>query len=702
MSQNTPRPLAPAVPHAPAQISPKPTPPALVSTRQRRNITTACKACRKRRSKCDDNTPCSACVLKQTECVRDQGEDGRRKIAWKRKVEELESGHHLTPQLLEAIRNGDMSEVDKLIALIRSKATQEEIVDFIATNFSRETSGGEESETRSRTSSTRQRSRSVHRPHRSIVPRDFDSPLISVPAIPWTTVTDDDQLVSDLISLWFTWRHWCYPFVDRERLIAAMQSKISDDTICTPYLVNMILSDACFDYDYPVEMNSKSSEKPLRDLFYTEARRLAEAAGTHRSVPSIQYRLLKWAYLDNLGMETMSLSVMHDALHHLQQLDKPGRLAKFQARAGKDKALEVERSVVSTSWTTFIVAMRTTFSRRSLPLMPPPLRDNPPPCKGQSRERWVAYPRQHSYSPAHSECHLHYLGKLAEIFYKISRNVFFPKEKPAPAVSRDLLEDLHRELVYWHDNLMDCLQVDGTRSPHIYSLHAQYHWAVVVLSELNFTLPIDDEDESTLAMLTPVIRMQHMTAILEIAGLVHRNCMDWGVDHIPISFLHPIHAAIVAIMNDLDPAEHRSAFTKLAVAFHCLSRRSTLAEGMLRILQLDLRRRRLMASNDIKNMFKEANDLWEASAFTPPRRSAGGGGGGGGGGVDVLSGRAIDGTSGTERIHVNTGQRQQFGSGHGSGAAADDSYDLLIEKWNHFNLGTVATSSSSSSSSPPL
>ncbi|KAL2445897.1 hypothetical protein ABEF95_012605 [Exophiala dermatitidis] len=474
-----------------------------------------------------------------------------------------------------------------------------------------------------------------------------------------------------------------------------MQSKISDDTICTPYLVNMILADACFDYDYPVEMNSKSSEKPLRDLFYTEARRLAEAAGTHRSVPSIQYRLLKWAYLDNLGMETMSLSVMHDAVHHLQQLDKPGHLAKFQARVGKDKALEAERGIVSTSWTTFIVAIRTKFSRRSLPLMPPPLRDNPPPCNGQSRERWVAYPRQRSYSPAHSECHLHYLGELAGIFYKISRNVFFSNEKAAPPVSRDLLEDLHLRRLLLSVRIFADIPIQS----------AQYHWAVVVLSELNFTLRIDDEDESTLAMLTPVIRMQHMTAILEIAGLVHRHCMDWGVDHIPISFLHPIHAAIVAIMNDLDPAEHRSAFTKLAVAFHCLSRRSTLAEGMLRILQLDLRRRRLMASNDIKNMFKEANDLWEASAFTPPtNRRTGGVGGVGGGDDDVLSGRADDGgTGGTDRIHVNTGQRQQFGSGHGSGVA-DDSYDLLIEKWNHFNLGMVATSSSSSSSSssPPL
>src|SRR5690242_20075665 len=80
---------------------------------------------------------------------------------------------------------------------------------------------------------------------------------------------------------------------------------------------------------------------------------------------------------------------------------------------------------------------------------------------------------------------------------------------------------------------------------------AQYHWSVMVLSELNFTSQLDDEDDATVALLVPVIQAQHMASALAIADLVHRQCIHWGVNHIPTSFLQPINAAIPVITGDL-------------------------------------------------------------------------------------------------------------------------------------------------------
>ena len=85
------------------------------------------------------------------------------------------------------------------------------------------------------------------RTHRHMLNRiqDVVNPPIQVPARPWTTVTDDDDFVSHLMSLWITWVHPWWHWLDEKQFIAAMQSGNTSSLICTPYLVNMILADAC-------------------------------------------------------------------------------------------------------------------------------------------------------------------------------------------------------------------------------------------------------------------------------------------------------------------------------------------------------------------------------------------------------------------------------------------------------------------------
>jgi hypothetical protein len=69
--------------------------------------------------------------------------------------------------------------------------------------------------------------------------------LFRVPAKPWTTVTSDSDFVSHLISLWFTWSHPYLNWIDRDLFIRDMVSGNPDATFCSPFLVNVILADAC-------------------------------------------------------------------------------------------------------------------------------------------------------------------------------------------------------------------------------------------------------------------------------------------------------------------------------------------------------------------------------------------------------------------------------------------------------------------------
>lgn len=72
-----------------------------------------------------------------------------------------------------------------------------------------------------------------------------DSAPHKVPAKPWTSVTDDDALVSHLVSLYFTWDYPFFAFVDREILISHMQMGNLQSDFCNPLLVNALLANAC-------------------------------------------------------------------------------------------------------------------------------------------------------------------------------------------------------------------------------------------------------------------------------------------------------------------------------------------------------------------------------------------------------------------------------------------------------------------------
>ena len=66
-----------------------------------------------------------------------------------------------------------------------------------------------------------------------------------VPAKPWTNVTDDDDLVSHLVSLYMTWDYPFYAFFDRRSFIEDMQKGNLNSDFCSPLLVNVLLANAC-------------------------------------------------------------------------------------------------------------------------------------------------------------------------------------------------------------------------------------------------------------------------------------------------------------------------------------------------------------------------------------------------------------------------------------------------------------------------
>lgn len=187
---------------------------------------------------CDQKQPCSNCVKATQDCIYDQAQDGRRRAARKRNVEELEHKRDALDTILDALRDSNDDNVQELLRLIRSHAPLDEINQFAATCI------GDICEDQLATLAV---TLDVTQPRRSVLSINalIDTPPIKVPARPWTSVTDDDELVSHLISIYFTWVHPVHPALVKDMFVAHMAAGDLQSQYCSPILVNSICAMAC-------------------------------------------------------------------------------------------------------------------------------------------------------------------------------------------------------------------------------------------------------------------------------------------------------------------------------------------------------------------------------------------------------------------------------------------------------------------------
>lgn len=167
----------------------------------------------------------------------------RRRLAVKKRLDSADVDRKLLDGLLELLRFGLHEQIDSLVHLVRSNAPRQDVQAFLDDGFN--IGSPHSTESGSIDGIVQLPPRHTRKRHRTGNIADLMNPPIQVPAKPWTTVTDDDDFVSHLISLWFTWARQWWHWVDKVLFIEAMRSGDLNNPLCAPYLVNMILADAC-------------------------------------------------------------------------------------------------------------------------------------------------------------------------------------------------------------------------------------------------------------------------------------------------------------------------------------------------------------------------------------------------------------------------------------------------------------------------
>ncbi|KAL8706267.1 MAG: hypothetical protein Q9201_000643 [Fulgogasparrea decipioides] len=294
----------------------KPRPPEKeAAAAKRRCVSTACIACRRRKSKCDGNTPsCAACAsVYGTECVYDPNSDHRRKGVYKKDIDNLKTHNSTLQTLIQAILNYPEHEVPELIRQIRTCESLDNVAESIVSKgrnlddaaeeldspttdseplvgiprFEKELSG-KMAELRLENGSVSFVGGTSNLIFLGSGSGNAQSPVAGAeqyqqqadPIVSWTEVTKNHELIVHLINMYFTWHYTYFTTLSkslfyRDFLLGKPPPETRRKTeYCTPLLVNAMLSLGCHFTSWPAARSNPSDSATAGDHFFKEAKRL--------------------------------------------------------------------------------------------------------------------------------------------------------------------------------------------------------------------------------------------------------------------------------------------------------------------------------------------------------------------------------------------------------------------------------------------
>ncbi|OQV08125.1 Fungal Zn2-Cys6 binuclear cluster domain-containing protein [Cladophialophora immunda] len=573
---------------------------ALRPSTSRKKVSLACLACRRRRTKCDGGVPCASCLSRNTECVKDEYDDGRRKLAVKRRLESLEKDRHLLDALLNALGTGGPNQLHALISLIRSSAGRQELASFLENGFGGIGEVGVQNHRHETSSPT-------YRRHRARLGRiqDIVNPPISVPANPWTTVTDDDDFVSHLMSLWFTWAHPWWHWVDEALFLEAMRSGDTSSLICTPYLVNMILADACL-LD-TLEEDGTDPNMVIREHFYNEARRGLDAQEGEVSLAMVATLGVQWTYLNINGQDKLGNGFLYQQIFLSKSLNKWRQRIAQRSSMTPEFLAKIDFCLCQLEWTLYALNPLIGLALKQVRVFDRPSRPKPTShsvgCAQHQPVCWTPYPIPYTSVEWHPTCHYLAFISLAEKA-TLDETLFEEKQQSDSEVAKDKFAKVYHEVEDWPAHLPGCMKLHDRAMPHVIALHALHSWVNVTISKQTAALDAGHSSRPSLAETPQSSAQSHwmevcIAASKNISNLLEQIRLNWGADHFPVIIMQPATIAAFTLLEQLnDRPESQEAFFKLCVILRAASRRFRVSRGVLRLLRHKVKENGVVLSDE--------------------------------------------------------------------------------------------------------
>ncbi|GLA66804.1 hypothetical protein AtubIFM54640_009390 [Aspergillus tubingensis] len=427
------QPIAPA-PQRPATSNPSSTPNASVP--RLRKASAACRECKRSKARCqirEGASQCDRCTERRLSCVFDLEEDKRRKLAHKRKILKLEEERDDLLQLVKALQNSSDSKAIQVLNLMRSKAPLSEVKLYI---------DNDNSELERETTPTLNKQMSSHRG--PDIQHPVDIPVYRISAAPWTSVTESDDFVSHLISLWLTWSHPFYNWIDRELFLRDAVAGKANSQFCSPFLVNCILAEACFHSDCPEAYADPNNPNSKGVHFYEEAQKLYKKIEGRLDMPSIQGCGVLFVCMAAMGKNRMGWWYLGQVRSMAEEY------AKMHLDSPSSTPTRESRAIDNTIWGIYNLT-----ATASISLMKHMAIDH------LEEDIWTAYPRQMDPVQSHIPCVLNRFTTLSEINVDANRLVFASGLNSPRDELEKALKGILKRLDVWKSNLPTCLTPDN-------------------------------------------------------------------------------------------------------------------------------------------------------------------------------------------------------------------------------------------------
>ncbi|KAF9895160.1 hypothetical protein FE257_000062 [Aspergillus nanangensis] len=571
------RPLAPKDPNNP---SPDRVPP------KKRKVSSACEACKIAKTKCSGHQPCTYCVKKNIECIMDPESDQRRKVQMRRRLNSLEEDQDLFVRLVRTLRHTNQA-VDGLLKYIRDdQPSVAEIKSFMDCNLpQREFEKTPELLDIYNGLNTTQQGVSKSWARALDIPRLCDRPRFSGRARPWTTITDDDDFVSHLISLWFTWHHLFFNWVDRDLFLRDLNSGNVQSTFCSPFLVNTILAEACFYSDYPEACAVPGDLTTKGEHFWKEAKRLLDAEEGKITLATVQGLGLMYSCSSVMGKDRLGWTYMVRASKAVPILrSSPDQIFRDSNLTGEAISQLLDHLEVGMFGSMVLGCL----SLQKIPPMDKPIGIQLPIHQKDEGE-WFPYPRQVDPVPAaHTHCAI-----MQRSLVEVSVN------------------DCYDRLVRWKKDLPECLWYTSESVPEVLSLHMNYHTLITIAFAFLKT-PILGADQKTLLSVS-CARQKCIQSAQAVSESVTIHQSQWGIDRGAANDMQYICTALFMLVDDLDDEKSHDAFLNLAKSAVSFGGRWLLTKGMFRLVQIATVQANKSLSPEIVDVFKRfERRLWKS------------------------------------------------------------------------------------------
>lgn len=469
---------------------------------KRRCVSTACIACRKRKSKCDGNIPaCAACSqVYGTQCIYSPQSDHRRKGVYKNDVNTLKTRESTLQTLIQAILNYPEDDIPALVRDIRTCESLDAVAEKIVAkengvNDQAEDEEGEspaydgqsqrtltfESSLYGRMGDLRLDEGSIRyiggtsnlihlaqEERRSI---DMDGyPQQENAITSWTDVTRDPELITHLLNMYFTWHYTFFTTLSKPLFLRDFHLGRPPTDVwraaqyCTPVLVNAILALGCHFTSHQGARDDPEDSATAGDHFFREAKRLIMENDEHERPHLTTVQALALMSVREAGCGREGKGWVYSGMSFRMSLDMGLNLESSHLTASGDVTVDENEEDVRrvTFWGGYLFDKCWSNYLGRLPQLPSSIVAVPKfdVFPEEEASQWSPY-TDSGFSTAHTQpartrAVALEISKLCEISNDLMRHFYDPidiEKTKGKAAELRKLSDIHTRLELWRREL---------------------------------------------------------------------------------------------------------------------------------------------------------------------------------------------------------------------------------------------------------